>query len=69
MAIPDGCVGLIWPRSGHAVKRGLDVFAGVIDSGYRGNIGVCLYNSGAIVADIYQEYMVLLLSVREKYTL
>ena len=48
MAIPDGCVGLIWPRSGLAVKRGLDVFAGVIDSGYRGNIGVCLYNSGAI---------------------
>ena len=47
MAIPNGCVGLIWPRSGLAVKRGLDVFAGVIDSGYRGNIGVCLYNSGA----------------------
>lgn len=47
MAIPEGCVGLIWPRSGLAVKRGIDVFAGVIDSGYRGGIGVCLYNSGA----------------------
>ena len=46
MAIPEGCVGLIWPRSGLAVTEGLDVFAGVVDSGYRGNVGVCLYNSG-----------------------
>ena len=45
MAIPRGCVGLIWPRSGLAVKSGIDVFAGVIDSGYRGEIQVCLYNS------------------------
>ena len=45
VAIPEGYVGLIWPRSGLAVKNGVDVFAGVIDSGYRGEIGVCLYNS------------------------
>ena len=45
MAIPEGHVGLIWPRSGMAYKHGLDVFAGVIDSGYRGDIGVILYNS------------------------
>jgi len=45
LAIPDGYVGLIWPRSGLAVKKGIDVFAGVIDSGYRGEIKVCLYNS------------------------
>lgn len=46
MAIPDGCVGLIWPRSGLAVKSGIDVFAGVVDSGYRGEVKVCLYNCG-----------------------
>ena len=46
MAIPAGHVGLIWPRSGLAVKQGVDVFAGVIDSGYRGEVKVCLYNSG-----------------------
>ena len=45
MAIPEGYVGLIWPRSGLAVKSGVDVFAGVIDSGFRGEIKVCLYNS------------------------
>lgn len=45
MEIPKGYVGLIWPRSGMAYKYGIDVFAGVIDSGYRGDIGVILYNS------------------------
>jgi dUTP pyrophosphatase len=45
LAIPKGYVGLIWPRSGLAVKNGVDVFAGVIDSGYRGEVKVCLYNS------------------------
>ena len=44
-AIPERYVGLIWPRSGMAVKHGVDVFAGVIDAGYRGEIGVCLFNS------------------------
>ena len=38
MQIPKGYVGLIWPRSGMAYKYGIDVFAGVIDSGYRGEI-------------------------------
>jgi len=27
------------------VKDGVDIFAGVIDSGYRGVVKVCLYNS------------------------
>lgn len=45
MEIPEGYVGLIWPRSGLAVKRGVDVLAGVIDSSYRGEIKVCLLNT------------------------
>jgi dUTP pyrophosphatase len=44
MAIPRGFVGLIWPRSGHAVKKGLDTMAGVIDSPYRGEVKVLLVN-------------------------
>jgi dUTP pyrophosphatase len=43
--IPEGYAGLIWPRSGLAVKKGIDVLAGVIDQGYRGEIMVCLFNS------------------------
>ena len=42
--LPDGYVGLIWPRSGLAVKLGLDSGAGVIDSHYRGEIKVLLFN-------------------------
>ena len=45
MEIPVGYRGLIWPRSGMAVKKTSDIFAGVIDSDYRGEIGVCLYNA------------------------
>ena len=44
--MPNHFAGLIWPRSGMAVKHGADVLAGVIDSGYRGEIMVCLYNTG-----------------------
>lgn len=44
MAIPGGYAGLIWPRSGTAVKAGLDVLAGVVDSGYRGEVCVVLQN-------------------------
>lgn len=36
--IPDGYVGLIWPRSGLTVKTGYDTLAGVIDAGYHGEI-------------------------------
>ena len=50
MEIPDGTVGLIWPRSGLAVKQGVDVFAGVVDSGYRGEVKVCLFNAGSVWA-------------------
>jgi dUTP pyrophosphatase len=45
MEIPDGYYGQISPRSGLAVKNGIHVMAGVIDSDYRGEIGVILYNS------------------------
>src|SRR3989344_2242062 len=46
MAIPLNHVGLIWDRSGLAAKHGLHCLAGVIDSGYRGEIGVVLKNLG-----------------------
>lgn len=44
LALPAGHVGLVWPRSGLAVKQGLDCGAGVIDSQYRGEVKVLLFN-------------------------
>ncbi|MBT3395063.1 dUTP diphosphatase [archaeon] len=46
LAVPEDMVGLIWDRSGHAHNNGLHVLAGVIDSGYRGEVGVVLKNLG-----------------------
>lgn len=42
MKIPSGHVGLIKPRSGLALKHGIDTLAGVIDSDYRGEVKVML---------------------------
>jgi len=46
LAIPEGFYGRVAPRSGLAVKHGIDVLAGVIDSDYRGEILVALINLG-----------------------
>ncbi|WEV66833.1 dUTP diphosphatase [Bifidobacterium sp. ESL0769] len=46
IALPNGYVGLVHPRSGLAVKMGLTVLnaPGTIDAGYRGEIKVPLIN-------------------------
>lgn len=48
MEIPEGAVGLIYARSGLATKRNLAPAnkVGVIDSDYRGEIMVALFNHG-----------------------
>lgn len=48
LEIPEGYYGRVAPRSGLAVKYGIDVFAGVVDSSYRGELMVLLYNSNEI---------------------
>ncbi|MFH1787486.1 MAG: dUTP diphosphatase [archaeon] len=63
--VPDGYVTLFWDRSGMGFK-GIHRFAGVIDSDYRGELKIILFNStkepftiekgDRIVQAIIQEY-------------
>ena len=54
LEIPEGSVGLIFPRSGLSTKFGIRLSncVGVIDSDYRGEIIVALHN------DSYESYMI-----------
>lgn len=47
IAMPDGYVGLVHPRSGLAAKHGITVLntPGTVDAGYRGEIMVTLLNT------------------------
>lgn len=44
LAIPVGTYGRVAPRSGLAHKHSIDTGAGVIDSDYRGPLGIILFN-------------------------
>jgi len=46
IALPAGYVGLVHPRSGLATKHGIGIVntPGTVDSGYRGELKVCLIN-------------------------
>ena len=46
IAIPSGYVGLVWDKSGYAAKNSIHTLAGVVDSGYRGEIRIVLKNFG-----------------------
>ena len=46
ISFPTGLYARIAPRSGLALKRFIDVGAGVVDSDYRGEVGVVLFNHG-----------------------
>jgi dUTP pyrophosphatase len=47
LAIPEGCAGLVLPRSGLAARHGIAVVnaPGLVDSGYRGEVQVVLLNT------------------------
>jgi dUTP pyrophosphatase len=46
MEIPEGYVGLIWDKSGIAIKEGIKTVGGVVDSMYRGEIIIGVINFG-----------------------
>ena len=45
ISLPIDSYARIAPRSGLAVKNGIDVLAGVVDSSYRGSLRVLLFNN------------------------
>lgn len=47
IALPEGYMAMVVPRSGLAAKEGITVLnaPGIIDAGYRGELGVILFNS------------------------
>ena len=47
LALPEGYVGLVHPRSGLAARHGLSIVnaPGTVDAGYRGEIAVTLLNT------------------------
>ncbi|MGJ3509696.1 dUTP diphosphatase [Enemella sp. A6] len=47
VALPEGTVGLVHPRSGLAARHGITIVnaPGTVDAGYRGEIKVCLLNT------------------------
>jgi len=49
LSIPCGYAGLVMPRSGLSFRNGIMIVnsPGLIDAGYRGEVRVCLYNSGS----------------------
>lgn len=59
VAIPDGCAGLIVPRSGLAARSGLGVVnaPGLIDAGYRGELKVILLNTDREAAFVVEPGM------------
>ncbi|RKP23700.1 dUTPase-like protein, partial [Syncephalis pseudoplumigaleata] len=46
LKMTDGCFAKVYSKSGLTVKHGIHVGAGVIDSGYTGEIKVALFNFG-----------------------
>ena len=54
--MPEGTFGFVVPRSGLALNHGVTVLngPGLIDTSYRGEIGVVLYNTSPIVYTIKQ---------------
>lgn len=54
IAMQDGFVGLVHPRSGLALKHGITVLnaPGTIDAGFRGEVAVTLFNSSGVPFEI-----------------
>lgn len=71
IALPDGFVALVHPRSGLAIKHGVTVLnaPGTIDAGYRGEIKVALINHGTTTFRIERGDRIAQLLIQEVHRL
>ena len=69
IALADGFVGLVHPRSGLALKSGITVLnaPGTVDAGYRGEIMVTLINHGQSTFSIAVGDRIAQLLIQEVY--
>ncbi|KAF2221743.1 dUTPase-like protein [Elsinoe ampelina] len=68
VAVPEGTYGRVAPRSGLAVKHGIDTGAGVIDADYRGEVKVLLFNTGEEGFEVNEGDRIAQLIVERIYT-
>lgn len=56
MGIPEGHTGMVCPRSGLALKHGVTVLnaPGIVDAGYRGEVGVILLNTSDVPFRVHE---------------
>lgn len=52
--LPEGFVGLVCPRSGLALKKGVTITnsPGIVDPDYTGDVGIIIDNQGEVAFDI-----------------
>jgi dUTP pyrophosphatase len=69
IALQDGFVGLVHPRSGLAAKHGITVLnaPGTIDAGYRGEIMVTLLNTSSLDFEISRGDRIAQLLIQEVF--
>jgi dUTP pyrophosphatase len=69
IALQDGLVGLVHPRSGLAAKHGITVLnaPGTIDAGYRGEIMVTLLNTSSLDFEISRGDRIAQLLIQEVF--
>lgn len=68
LAIPNGYYGHIKPRSGIATTTPLLIDAGVIDSDYRGEIGIVVSNISEMPFDVDSGMKLAQMTFEKKYT-
>ena len=68
MSIPLGMVGLIWPRSKLAAKKGVATLAGVIDADYRGEVMISLLNTSDALLELRQGDKVAQMILQQHYS-